>query len=188
LLRVTYNQTYIHYAKGAMVMYALQDYIGEDKVNQALAAFVKEYGLKGPPFPTSLDLENHLRKVTPSEFQYLYDDLFDNITLYENRAKSATYTRLPDGKYEVNVSVELKKFRADGRGEEHQVPARDWVDIGVMGMDGRYLYLQKHKIEGDSADVKVVVDKLPYKAGFDPMNKLIDRKPDDNLVPVSEKK
>lgn len=188
LLRVTYNQGYIHYSKGAMVMYALQDYIGEDKVNQALAAFVKEYGLKGPPFPTSLDLENHLRKVTPSEFQYLYEDLFDNITLYENRAKSATYTRLPDGKYEVNVSVELKKFRADGRGEEHQVPAHDWVDIGVMGKDGRYLYLQKHKIDGDSADVKVVVDKLPDKAGIDPMNKLIDRKPDDNLAPVSEKK
>ena len=187
LLTVTYNQGYIHYSKGAMVMYALQDYIGEDKVNQALAAFVKEFSFKGPPFPTALDLENHLRKVTPPEFQYLYDDLFDNITLYENRAKSATYTRLPDAKYEVSLAVELKKFRATESGDEHQVPAHDWVDIGVTDADGNYLYLQKHKIDGESADIKVVVDKLPYKAGIDPLNKLIDRKPDDNVVQVANK-
>lgn len=187
LLRVTYNQTYIHYAKGAMVMFALQDFLGEDTVNRGLAAFVKDYGLKGPPFPTSLDLENHLRKVTPPEYQYLYDDLFDNITLYENRAKSATYTQLPNGKYQVNLDVELKKFRADGRGEEHQIPAHDFVDIGVTAADGHYLYLQKHKIDGDSAQISVVVDQVPYKAGIDPLNILIDRKPDDNLVRVSRK-
>jgi len=171
-----------------MVMYALQDYIGEDKVNQALAAFVKEFSFKGPPYPTALDLENHLRKVTPPEFQYLYDDLFDNITLYENRAKSATYTRLPDGRYEVDLAVELKKFRADANGDEHQIPAHDWVDIGVTDAGGRYLYLQKHKVDGESADIKVVVDKLPYKAGIDPLNKLIDRKPDEHVVPVSQSK
>lgn len=184
LLRVTYNQGYIHYAKGAMVMYALQDYIGEDKVNQALAAYVKEFKFKGPPYPTALDLENQLRKVTPSEFQYLYDDLFDNITLYENRARLATYTQLPNGKYEVTLDVELRKFRADGRGEEHEIPAHDWVDIGVTDSAGRYQYLQKHKIDGDSAEIKVVVDKPPVQAGIDPLNILIDRKPDDNLINV----
>jgi ABC-type transport system involved in multi-copper enzyme maturation permease subunit len=187
LVRDTDKQAYIHYQKGGMVMYALQDYIGEDKVSQGLAAFVKDYGLKGPPFPTSLDLENHLKKVTPPQYQYLYDDLFDNITLYENRAKSASYTKLPNGKYQVNLNVELKKFRADGRGEEHQIPAHDWVDIGVTAADGHYLYLQKHKIDGDSAQISVVVDQPPYKAGIDPLNILIDRKPDDNLVRVSRK-
>jgi ABC-2 type transport system permease protein len=88
----------------------------------------------------------------------------------------------------VNVAVELKKFRADGRGEEHQVPTHDWVDIGVTDVDGHYLYLQKQRMDGESAEFNMVVDKLPYKAGIDPINKLIDRKPDDNLVRVSEKK
>ncbi len=187
LLRATFNQGYIHYSKGAMVMYALQDYIGEDRVNKGLADYVKEFEFKGPPYPTALDLENHLKKVTPPEFQYLYDDLFDNITLYENRAKSATYTRLADGKYQVDLSVELKKSHADGKGEEHQVPAHDWVDIGVTALDGHYLYLQKHKIDGDSAEFEIVVDQLPYQAGIDPLIKLVDRKPDDNMVQVTAK-
>jgi hypothetical protein len=47
--------------------------------------------------------------------------------------------------------------------------------------------LKKQKIDGDSANFQVVVDKLPYKAGIDPLNKLIDRAPDDNLVQVSKK-
>ena len=188
LLRVTYNQGYIHYSKGAMVMYALQDYIGEDKVNQALANFVRQYKFKGAPFPTSVDLENDLKQVTPPEFQYLYDDLFDNITLFENRAKSATFTRLPNGKYEVTLEAELKKYRADGKGEEHQIPTHDWVDIGVADASGHYLYLQKQKMDSETAEFKVIVDKPPYKAGIDPLNKLIDRKPDDNVTTVSQKR
>jgi ABC-2 type transport system permease protein len=33
----------------------------------------------------------------------------------------------------------------------------------------------------------LVVDKLPAKAGIDPLNKLIDRNPDDNVVKVEKK-
>ena len=102
-----------------MVMYALQDYIGEDKVNEAIRGFLKQYAFKGPPYPTSLDLEGYFRKVTPPEYQYLFDDMFQNITLYDNRAVSADYVQRPDGKYEVHLAVEAKKFRADGHGQEH---------------------------------------------------------------------
>ena len=122
LYNVDPNQGYIHYNKGAMVMYALQDYIGEDKVNEAIRGFLKEFAFKGPPYPTSLDLEGYFRKVTPPEYQYLFDDMFLNITLYDDRALSADYVQRPDGKYDVHLTVEAKKFRANGRGEEHAVP------------------------------------------------------------------
>ena len=62
LYKVDPNQGYIHYNKGAMVMYALQDYIGEDKVNAAIREFLKDYAFKGPPYPTSLDLESYFRR------------------------------------------------------------------------------------------------------------------------------
>jgi ABC-2 type transport system permease protein len=184
--RVQVSQTYIHYQKGSLVMYALQDYIGEDKVNQALSEFVKTYGFKGAPYPTSLDLLASLRKVTPQDSQYLLDDLFDRITIYESRAVSATYKKQTDGKYQVHMTVEFKKFQADSRGQQHQQPARDWIDIGVLDASGNYLYLQKQKIEKDTTDFTVVVDKLPAEAGIDPMNKLIDRDPNNNVTKVTE--
>src|SRR5947209_14025380 len=156
-------------------------------MNQALASFIRDYGFHGPPYPTSQDFVDHLRKVTPPEFQYIYDDFFTNITLYENRVVSATYSQLPGGKYQVHVAAELKKFHADGRGQEQPVTPNDWVDIGVLDREGHYLYLQKHKMEKENADFTLIVDKLPARAGIDPLNKLIDRKPDDNVIKVEKK-
>jgi ABC-type transport system involved in multi-copper enzyme maturation permease subunit len=187
LYKVDQNQGYIHYRKGSLAMYALQDYIGEDKVNEAIREFLKQYAFKGPPYPTSLDLESYFQKVTPPQYQYLFDDLFRNITLYDNRALSADYVKQSDGKYQVHLTVEAKKIRADGRGQEHAILVNDWMDIGVIDADGKYIYLQKHKIEQEKTDVTVTVDKLPARAGIDPVDKLIDRNPDDNVVAVTKK-
>jgi len=184
LYRVDSNQGYIHYNKGALVMYAIQDYVGEDKVNQALAAFVKRFAFQGPPYPVSTDLIGYLKQVTPAEYRYLYDDLWQNITLYDNRTKSAKATKLPDGKYQVKLVVDSKKLRSDGKGQEHQIPEHDWIDIGVVDANGKYLYLQKHKIEKDESELTIAVDHQPTRAGIDPLDKLIDRAPDDNMADV----
>jgi hypothetical protein len=186
LLRVEPLQGYIHYNKGGQVMYALQDYIGEERVSQALAKLVKDFGFKGAPYPTSLDMVNDLRQVTPPEFQYLYEDWFENITIFDNRAVSASYSTLPDGKYQVRISVEAKKYRADGKGQEHLIPVHDLVDIGVQDADGKFLYLQKQKIDQERQEFTVTVDKVPSQAGIDPLIKLIDRNPDDNVVNVEK--
>jgi ABC-2 type transport system permease protein len=187
LLRVEPGQGYIHYNKGGQVMYALQDYIGEERVSQALAALTKDYGLKGPPFPTSLELETYLRRVTPPEFQYLYEDWFENITLFDNRAVSATARKTADGKYQVTIAVEAKKYRADGKGEEHTIPLHDLIDVGVLDAQGNFLYLQKQKIQQEHQEFVLTVDKEPAQAGVDPLIKLIDRNPDDNLIAIKNK-
>jgi ABC-2 type transport system permease protein len=187
LYKVDINQGYVHYRKGSMVMYALQDYIGEDKVNEAIREFLKQYAFKGPPYPRSLDLESYFAKVTPPQYQYVIEDLFKTITLYDNRAVAASYMQLPDGKYEVHLTLESKKFRADGRGAEHAIPVNDWIDVGVMGADGKYLYLQKHHIEREKTELTIVVDKSPAQAGVDPLDKLIDRNPDDNVTAVAKR-
>jgi len=40
-LALVENQPYIHYQKGSLVMYALQDYIGESTANQALSNYIQ---------------------------------------------------------------------------------------------------------------------------------------------------
>ena len=187
LYKVDVNQGYIHYNKGALVMYAIQDYIGEDKVSQALAEFIKAYAFKGPPYPVSLDLIACLKQYTPTEYRYLYDDLWENITLYDNRTISADYVQQTDGRYQVNLMVGAKKLRADGKGQEHAIPVHDWMDIGVLDSDGKYLYLQKHLIDKDQTQLALTVDQRPAQAGIDPLDKLIDRNPDDNVIRVEKR-
>ena len=41
------NQPYIHYRKGSVVMYALQDYIGEDSLNNALRKYIDAVSFPG---------------------------------------------------------------------------------------------------------------------------------------------
>jgi ABC-2 type transport system permease protein len=178
------NQPYIHYRKGSLIMYALQDYIGEENLNQAIRAYRDDWAFKGPPYSSASHLLAKIRAVTPPHLQYMIDDFFETITLYDNRALSAKAKALPDGTYEVALQVFAKKRRADELGKETDVPLADWIDIGVLDADGKPLYLEKKKIEQEETTLTLVVPKKPAKAGIDPFNKLIDRRPKDNAIPV----
>src|SRR5262249_39305860 len=99
------DQPYIHYAKGSLVMYGLQDLIGEDAVNQALHEVVQQYGDRGAPYPTARVLVAALRRHTPGQFQYYLTDQFEEITLYENRVTSAIAKRRSDGRYDLTLEL-----------------------------------------------------------------------------------
>ncbi|MDQ3027673.1 MAG: hypothetical protein M3R58_14375 [Pseudomonadota bacterium] len=179
------NQGYIHYRKGSLAMYALQDAIGEDAVNRALASYIEKVAYQEPPYTTSRELLAEFRAVTPPEFQYLIHDLFETITIYENRAVSATYRDKGGGKFEVTLKVAAKKMRADENGESRETPMDDLVDIGVLGPDDKPLYLKKHRVKGGETEFSIEVSEKPLRAGIDPVVKLIDRRPDDNTVAVT---
>jgi ABC-2 type transport system permease protein len=179
------NQPYIHYRKGSIAMYAFQDAIGEENVNRALAAYIKKFAYQEPPYTTARDLIAEFRAVTPPQYQYFVTDLFETITLWENRAISATYKDKGNGKYDVTVKVSAKKVRADEDGKQTEVPMDDLVDIGVLGADDAPLYLKKHRVKTGETTFTVEVAGKPIKAGIDPVIKLIDRRPDDNVVSVS---
>ena len=115
------NQSYIHYGKGAIILYALQDYIGEEKVNRAMQGFLEEYKYQPPPYPTSLDFMKYLEEEVPDSLQYLITDWFKEITLYDNRMKSAVYAPLENGNFEVTLEIESYKMRADSLGNETKI-------------------------------------------------------------------
>jgi ABC-2 type transport system permease protein len=191
-LMLVENQQYIHYRKGSVVMYALKDAIGEEAVNRALASYVQQVKFQEPPFTNTPELMRHFYAVTPPDKQYLLKDLFETITLFENKATTAVYRQRPDGKYEVELTVEAKKLRADGKGAETPIAIDDWIDLGVFGKTKKgtkeeetVLYLQKHRIHQAKETFKLVVDQLPVDAGIDPLNKLVDRDSKDNRKKVS---
>lgn len=186
LQSVDFDQGYIHYNKGSLAMYLLKETIGEKKVNQALRALVDQYAYQGPPYPTSLDLVNQLRNVTPQEHQSLIDDLFEHITLFDNRTTSATYRKI--GKqYEVTMTVDFRKLRADEFGKETEVPLDDWIEIGAFarpksGELGETLYRERFHITEATRTFTFRVDSYPAKVGVDPISLLIDRNKTDNMI------
>jgi len=178
------NQSYIHYRKGSVVMYALQDYIGEENVNKALSNYIKKVGFQEPPYTNSIEFLDCLKEVTPEKYQYLIKDMFETITIFENRVSKAVSKKLESGKYEITISTIAKKYRADELGNEKEIAIDDWIDIGVLGKDSKELYLKKYKIDKKEMEITVVVDEKPEKAGIDIYNKLIDRISGDNVLSV----
>jgi ABC-2 type transport system permease protein len=181
------NQPYVHYAKGSLVMYALADYIGEDVLDQALAKFVAKTKFSGPPYTDAVAFVAALRAATPPEYPHLIGDMFEAITLFDNRAKEASYVKRADGKYDVTVVVHAKKVHAGELGAETEVVLDDFIDVGVLGKDGKVLVVEREKITSPDGTFTLTVDAEPVKAGIDPLNKLIDRIPDDNVVKVEKK-
>ncbi|HKO14901.1 MAG TPA: M1 family aminopeptidase [Gemmatimonadaceae bacterium] len=193
-LELAEDQPYIHYNKGSLATYALQDYIGESRMNRALRGFLEATQFRGPPYPTSLQLVDSLRAATPDSLRYLITDLFETITLYELRADSARGTPVPGNRYRVELYVTAKKLRADSLGKETEVPMSDWIDVGVYtrpvpgevspDRDGVPVYLEKHRIHQGAQIISITVAARPSRAGIDPLHELIDRKTTDNTIGV----
>jgi len=188
------NEPYVWYQKGGQVMYALADYIGEDKVNLALHNFLMQYryanatDTQSGPYPDTRQFVDALRAQTPADLQYYITDAFENIVLYDNKTISATVTPTSDHKYKVTLAVQARKVKADGSGNESPSPLNDLIDIGVFTgkkNEEKPLYLQKARITQPNQTFEIVVDQMPTRAGIDPYNKLIDRDSDDNMMDVT---
>ena len=182
------NEPYVWYQKGSLVLYALSDYIGEDKLNAALKTLLDKHKFAGPPYPDTRDFVAALREATPPELQYLVTDLFENITLYDNKVTSAKVTETPDHKFKVSMLVSAKKFRADGAGNETPQSLHDLIEVGVFSGTKDHeqpIHVEKRWLTRESTPIEFVVDRKPTRAGIDPYSKLIDRNPEDNLTDVT---
>ena len=188
------GQQYIHYNKGSIIMYALKDYIGEENLNSAIREYLNEVKFQEAPYTTTLEFYDHVKSHTPDSLQYVLTDLFETITLYENKIKDGHFEMIDSSNYEVTFTIDAAKFVADGYGNEDSVALNDYIDIGVftrVKVEGdwqeKVLFLEKKKITSRNMTFAISVAEEPKNVGIDPYNKLIDRKPDDNILRISKK-
>jgi aminopeptidase N len=191
LMRVE-NQGYIHYNKGAVVMYWLKEVVGEAVVNRALQKFLAEFAFKPAPYPSTTDFIRLLRAEAGPQHDQLITDLFELITLYDMKATDAKAKKRADGKYEVRFSVEGKKLYADGNGKETEAALDEAFDVGAFteepGKKGykreSVLLMDRRVMKTGKQVVTLLTDVLPKFVGVDPYNKRIDRNSDDNFAKV----
>jgi ABC-type transport system involved in multi-copper enzyme maturation permease subunit len=187
------QQGYIHYRKGAVAMYLLQQRLGEDQVNLALSRFLDKFRFKGPPYPRSLDLIAEFRKVadTPEE-QQLITDLFEKITLYDLKVVDAVTRKDGDG-WSTTLTVAADKFYADGKGAETKAKLDEPIEVGLFtarpGLGAfsskDVIVMSREPLHSGLQKVTVHSKRKPAFAGVDPYNYYIDRNSDDNVKDVT---
>jgi aminopeptidase N len=187
------NQPYVYYRKGSLVMYRLQHEVGEETVNRALRKLIADHAFKGAPYPTSLDFLTALRAEVPADKQALITDLFEKITLYDLKTKTATTRKLADGRFETVLTIEAKKLYAQGRGQETAAPLDEVLDVGLFTLEpgkkgfgnDKVLAFERRRIRSGTQTLTFVTKAAPKVAGVDPYNFVIDRNGDDNTAKVT---
>lgn len=182
---------YLSYRKGPFAIYTLSEYVGKDRVNDALRRFLEKHGSGAPPLPTSLDLYRELQAVTPDSLRSLLHDLFEANTFWELETDRATAERTEAGTWQVTLDVQARKVVVDCEGVETLVPMDDWMEIGVFAPAdegeglGEALYMQRHRIRSGEQTITVTVPREPAHAGIDPHRLLIDPEMRDNIEEVT---
>ncbi|RRA94905.1 M1 family aminopeptidase [Paenimyroides viscosum] len=206
------NQQYIHYNKGSLVLYTISDYLGEKRFNDILKEYVAKVKFQEAPYTNSIEFVNHLKANTPANLQYLITDMFETITLYDNKVDKVEVKPLKDGKYQVDITFVVSKYRTSPKGtqiykdanggtlvgkydkkEVKSYPLNDFVEVGIFGektKKGKHeyeneLYNKKYLINKINNKVSITVNEKPIEVGVDPYNKLIDRDSNDNRKKVN---
>lgn len=187
------NQDYIHYRKGALAMYLLQERLGEDAVNRALSRFLANWRFKGPPYPRSFDLVSEYRKEAKTpEQQQLITDLFGKITVYDLKVADAVTTKDSTG-WTTTVTIAADKYYANGKGDQAKSTLAEPIELGLftarpgLGAFSRnnVLVMRLNPIRSGTQKVTIHTRAKPSFAGIDPYNFYIDRNSDDNVKEVT---
>jgi ABC-2 type transport system permease protein len=187
------NQQYIHYRKGAVAMYLLQQRLGEDAVDRALSRFLDTWRFKGPPYLRSVDLITEFRRQAKTpEQQQLITDLFEKITLYDLKVTDAVTKKDGDG-WTTTLTISADKFYADGKGNETKTKLAEPIEIGLFtARPGLGAFSSKDVVMMEQQPIHSGAQKLtihskvkPTFAGVDPYNFYIDRNSDDNVKDVT---
>jgi len=210
------NQQYIHYNKGAVAMYAISDYMGEDNLNTALSEYVSNVAFQEPPYTTSLEFVDLMKRHMPDSLDYVITDMLETITLFDNKVDSAYVSKTEDGRYQVDFVVKAQKYRVvktekedkkevesaegavkisfqtkDRKDDKQYIDLNDWIDLAIFiedeNKEEQEILFKKVHITEKENKFSFIVDKKPHSVGIDPYHKLIDRKTSDNTEKIKEK-
>jgi len=187
------NQPYIHYRKGALAMYLLQERLGEAAVNRALARFDQRFRFKGAPYLRSVDLIDEFRKEAKTpEQQQLITDLFEKITLYDLKVTDASTKKDANG-WTTTLTVDAGKYYATGKGVESKANLAEPIEVGLFtarpGLGAfsskDVVMIERQPLRNGRQRIVLHSAKKPAFAGVDPYNFYIDRNSDDNVKDVT---
>jgi len=168
LLRAT--ESFAFSRRGPFALYAMREYIGKERIDDALRRLYEKYRSGTPPLPTSMDLYREMQAVTPDSFQYLLKDLFERNTFWELETERASGQQTEAATWQVTLAVRARKVLVDEAGVETEVPMDDWLEVGVF--DEGAPYLQRHRIHSGMQTITITVPQKPVRAGIDPRHLL----------------
>ena len=194
------EQQYLYYQKADWILWSLKHYIGPQNMRDAMKGFLSDYGLKGPPYPTTKTLTNVLREAAGPEYDQLITDQWDRVVWwkYGFEGNGPSLTETSDGKWRVTFTLKTDKVIKT----EEMETSESWADmdgevlnepleIGVYTAEPKKLWsawtkLELIRVTEGEQTVTIELDEKPTHIAIDPRRLMLERNIEDNVQTISE--
>jgi ABC-2 type transport system permease protein len=102
---------------------------------------------------------------------------------------SVESTRTQAGMFDITLTIDAGRFKANGNGEESELPLEEYIDIGLalvhpneIAVEEDIFHLDRYLIRAGENKVSFRVASEPRFAMLDPFIKLVDRDVEDNYL------
>jgi hypothetical protein len=181
------GEPHVYYAKGALVMAAVRDLLGEEATHAALARLVER--ARAGRQPTAADLLAELQRGAGERQRRLLDDWWRRVVVYDLAVRGAEATPGADGRLLLRVDVAAaRRDEAAGRVAPLALDEEiGWAvyaaDPGVAGNGGPPLQAGRWRVRGDG-HFAASVDARARWVAVDPDLLRIDRNRADNVMAI----
>jgi aminopeptidase N len=175
------DEDHIYYGKGALVLHAIAELIGEEATSRALRNFYEAESGAGRA-PKASELVASLRAETPDSLRPLVEQWTSEVVLYDVGVESATATKRSDGRWDVALRVRAAKTKVADDGSESPIAMDEPVTVALYADENeeKLLVASKHAVGAGESVIRIVVDAEPRAVVLDPAMCLIDRNRFDN--------
>ncbi len=183
LYNVKSEQQYISYGKGAVVFNSIKHHIGEANLNAVLKAFLLDHQEKECSYPTTIDLVSRLKSSCPDTLQYVIEDHFESVVVYDNKITDAKARTLSDGRHQVELSCSFNKSIQDEEGKTSELKQlNEYIQIGLYNKNDELISIHKHLVQKTDTMISITVEEQPSKIVLDPNLLILDKNLRDNEI------
>jgi hypothetical protein len=184
-LAKTFDQSYVHYQKGGLMMYAVKELLGEEKFNSVLSQLITDH--KSPkPKAKATDLVNaFLNQASPEQKNFI-NDCFNKVVTYNLGIKLLSYSALNNGKYKVELEIAAERISDDIK----QLPDL-YIDLACFDpMESDWdaktkpVYFQNYHLLQNKTRLSIIVNHKPKTITLDPYGYVLDGDRSNNIVVV----
>lgn len=194
------GQQYLVYNKADWVLWGLKNYIGPQNLRDAMKGFIDDWGLKGPPYPTTATLTDVLREAAGPDYDQFITDQWDRIVWWKfaHGDDGPSVIENADGSWRVTIPIRTDK---DIKTEEMKT-SMSWsemdgetlnepLEIGIYSQEPKKLWSAYDKLEQvwvSQTDQSFTFDvkTKPTHIALDPRRLMLESHVDDNVASVGE--
>jgi len=196
------GKAYQDYDKASWVFWGLRHTVGADVVNGAMKKLIEDYGSKGPPYPTTLQVVDYLKQAVGPEHHQLVSDYWDRITFWDLEYGESDVSVSPnsDGTFKVSFEIKIDKRITPEDGskeisvtELEDVTLNELVEVGFYTEDptdalgGGWFVKKRIRVYKEETNVSFDLSIEPTHVLLDPQRLLFERNHEDNLKDIRRK-